>query len=156
MLSYSLCQLQAVQDPEFLLLHFIWTHLSQQLCREQHQVLHEEPHCPSGCCWDLGQSAHIQAEVDVFGAGQIRSSFLDPSQRSGQRTKHLISFNISVFRNGFAAVEHVNAEDFVCFILYFYGKTTFSFQTETEWTNHASIQGTLPTCQKRFSALRSS
>lgn len=83
--SYLLCQLQAVEDSQFLLLHLLWTHLSQQLCREQHQVLHEEPHRPPGCRWDVGQGARVQAEVDVFGSGQTGTSLLDPGQRSRRK-----------------------------------------------------------------------
>lgn len=74
-----------MEDPEFLLLDFVWAHLSQQLCRELHHVLHEEPHCPSGCCWDTGQSARVEAKVDAFGSRKTWSSFLDPCQSSRQK-----------------------------------------------------------------------
>lgn len=79
--SYPVCQLQTVEDPEFLLLHLLWTHLSQQLGREVHQVLHEEPHGPPGGRRDAGQSPRSEAKVDVLGSGEARPSFLDPGQR---------------------------------------------------------------------------
>lgn len=67
--------------------------MARQLGREMDQVLHEEPHSPSGCRRDLGQSAGVKLKVDVLGPGEAWPPFLNPRQRS-RRTQVLINVYI--------------------------------------------------------------